>query len=115
MQADGYGAYDGLHHVTNVGCLAHARRKFMDAKKVQGKGKLGKTDKALAKIQKLYGIESRLKGATVETRKAERQLHVRSSRKQSLVSMRLQTLTTSPCGFMDSVFQLAHLPLRYNI
>lgn len=61
LQTDGYGAYDGLHHVTNVGCLAHARRKFMDAKKLQGKGKSGKADKALAKIQKLYGIESRLK------------------------------------------------------
>ena len=77
LQTDGYSAYDGLHHVTNVGCLAHARRKFMDAKKLQGKGKSGKADKALAKIQKLYGIESRLKGATVETRKAERQQHAK--------------------------------------
>ena len=77
LQTDGYGAYDGLHHVTNVGCLAHARRKFMDAKNLQGKGKSGKADKALAKIQKLYGIESRLKGATVETRKAERQQHAK--------------------------------------
>jgi hypothetical protein len=37
LQTDGYGAYDGLHHVTNVGCLAHARRKFMDAKKLKVK------------------------------------------------------------------------------
>ncbi|MGC7857281.1 IS66 family transposase [Vibrio anguillarum] len=73
LQTDGYAAYDGLHQVTNVGCLAHARRKFMDAKKLQGKGKSGKADKALAKIQKLYGIESRLKGAPAEERKAERQ------------------------------------------
>ncbi|MEZ9147347.1 transposase, partial [Vibrio sp. 10N.286.52.C3] len=73
LQTDGYAAYDGLHHVTKVGCLAHARRKFMDAKKLQGKGKSGKADKALAKIQKLYGIESRLKGAPAEERKAERQ------------------------------------------
>ncbi len=73
LQTDGYRAYDGLHRVTNVGCLAHARRKFMDAKKLQGKGKSGKADIALAKIQKLYGIESRLKGANAEKRKAERQ------------------------------------------
>ncbi len=33
---------DGLHQVANVGGLANARRKFMDAKKLQGKGKLGK-------------------------------------------------------------------------
>lgn len=38
----------------------------MDVKKLQGKGKSGKADNALAKIQKLYGIESRLKGASVE-------------------------------------------------
>ncbi|MGL1194469.1 IS66 family transposase [Vibrio parahaemolyticus] len=77
LQTDGYGAYDGLHLVTSVGCLAHARRKFMDAKKLQGKGKSGKADKALARIQKLYGIESRVKGASVETRKAERQQHAK--------------------------------------
>lgn len=35
----------------NVGCFAHARRKFMDAKKLQGKDKSGKADVALAKIQ----------------------------------------------------------------
>ncbi|MEZ8290436.1 IS66 family transposase [Vibrio sp. 10N.237.312.B06] len=45
LQTDGYAAYDGLHQVTNVGCLAHARRKFMDAKKLQGKGKSGKAIK----------------------------------------------------------------------
>lgn len=33
--------------------------------------KSGKADKELAKIQKLYGIESRLKGASAEHRKAE--------------------------------------------
>ncbi|CAH7455567.1 hypothetical protein VCHA57P527_40068 [Vibrio chagasii] len=49
----------------------------MDAKKLQGKGKSGKTDKALAKIQKLYGIESRLKGISAEKRKAERQIHAK--------------------------------------
>ncbi len=49
----------------------------MDAKKLQGKGKTGKADKALAKIQKLYGIESRLKGESAEKRKAERQQHAK--------------------------------------
>lgn len=41
--------------------MAHARRKFMEAKELQSKGKSGRADKALAKTQKLYGIESRLK------------------------------------------------------
>jgi len=73
LQSDGYAAYDGLANVTNVGCFAHARRKFMEAKKLQGKGKTGKADVALAKIQKLYALESRLKLASVEERWSERQ------------------------------------------
>ena len=77
LQTDGYAAYDGLVQVTNVGCFAHAHRKFMDAKKLQDKGKSGKANKALSKIQKLYGIESRLKGASAEQRKAERQTYAK--------------------------------------
>lgn len=77
LQSDGYGVYDGLPKVTNVGCLAHARRKFMEAKKLQGKGKTGKADVALAKIQKLYALESRLKSAPAEQRCAERQVQAK--------------------------------------
>ncbi|WP_413282880.1 IS66 family transposase [Vibrio sp. MA40-2] len=73
LQTDGYKAYDGLPKVKHLGCLAHARRKFMDAKKLQGKGKAGKADIALAKIQKLYALETRLKGQTAEQRLTERQ------------------------------------------
>lgn len=40
----------------------------MDAMKLQGKGK---ADKVLAKIQKLYGIELRLKGASSKSRQQE--------------------------------------------
>ena len=77
LQSDGYGVYDGLTKVTNVGCFAHARRKFMEAKKLQGKGKSGKADIALAKIQKLYALEARLKQESVEERWAERQAHAK--------------------------------------
>ncbi|PMF19133.1 hypothetical protein BCV19_14050 [Vibrio splendidus] len=55
-----------------MGCLARARRKFMDAKKLQGKGKSGKVNKVLAKIQKLCGIESSLKGISAKQRKSNR-------------------------------------------
>jgi len=99
LQTDGYGVYDGLHQVTNVGCMAHARRKLMEAKKVQGKGKSGKADKALAKIQKLYGIELRLKGASVATRKAERQLHAKPILDELYERMTTQqVIASSPLG-----------------
>ncbi len=45
----------------------------MDAKKLHCKGKLGKADVAIAKIQKLYTLESRLKLASSEERWFERQ------------------------------------------
>ena len=77
LQSDGYSVYDGLTKVTNVGCFAHARRKFIEAKKLQGKGKTGKADIALAKIQKLYALESRLKASSATTRYEERQAHAK--------------------------------------
>lgn len=67
LQVDGYAGYDKVP-ATLVGCFAHARRKFMEAKKAQPKGKSGKADIALATIQKLYRIETEIK-AKVATEK----------------------------------------------
>lgn len=60
LQVDGYQAYEKTG-ATLVGCWTHARRKFMDAKKVQGKHKTGKADVVLALIQKLYAVEAEIK------------------------------------------------------
>jgi len=65
LQVDGYQAYDKTE-ATTVGCWAHARRKFIEAKQAQGKSKSGKADMALSFIQKLYGIESKLKGKSID-------------------------------------------------
>lgn len=43
--------------VERLGCWGHARRKFVEAQKVQPKGKTGRADIALNLINKLYGIE----------------------------------------------------------
>jgi hypothetical protein len=53
--------------------MAHVRRKFVDAQKVQPKGKTGRADIALTMINKLYGIERELKGASDEQRIVGRQ------------------------------------------
>ena len=53
--------------------MAHVRRKFVDAQKVQPKGKTGRADVALTMINKLYGIERDLKEMTDEQRFAGRQ------------------------------------------
>ena len=72
LHVDGYQAY-GKTDATLVGCWAHARRKFIEAKKLQGKNKTGKADMVLNLIQKLYGVESRLKDKSVEEKYTTRQ------------------------------------------
>lgn len=53
--------------------MAHARRKFVEAQKVQPKGKTGRADIALTMINKLCGIERELKDANDELRFIGRQ------------------------------------------
>jgi len=51
LMIDGYDGYQpacGSYNIIRLGCWAHARRKFVDAQKLQPKGKVGKADQALA-------------------------------------------------------------------
>jgi transposase len=74
LQVDGYAAYESTS-ATLAGCMAHARRKFIDAQKVQVKGKVGRADWAVAHIQKLYRVETQIIDKTPEEKYALRQLH----------------------------------------
>lgn len=64
----GYNALGAQAGVERLGCWAHARRKFVEAQKVQPKGKTGRADIALTMINKLYGIERELKDGSDEQR-----------------------------------------------
>jgi transposase len=65
VQSDGYSGYDQLSRkpgIIHLGCLAHARRKFVEVnkgRKARGKQKTSKglADEALDFIGALYGIE----------------------------------------------------------
>ena len=72
LQTDGYKAYEKTT-TTLVGCWAHARRRFMDAKKAQPNGKSGKADMALSMIQKLYRIEISIKDKKAKEKYQQRQ------------------------------------------
>ena len=64
VMTDDYAGYNALAlrpGVERLACMAHARRKFVEAQKVQPKGKTGRADIALTMINKLYGIERDLK------------------------------------------------------
>ena len=72
LHVDGYAGYEKTT-ATLVGCWAHARRKFMEAKTAQPKGKSGKADMALSMIQKLYRLETSLKDKAAQEKHLRRQ------------------------------------------
>lgn len=76
IMVDGYEAYDPAcreNGLVRLGCWAHARRAFVEAQRLQPKGKTGKADQGLALINRLYAIERRLKNATPAERFVARQ------------------------------------------
>lgn len=77
LMVDGYDGYEGIPHVTRLGCMAHARRKFVDAQRVQPKGVPGKADAALKLIKALYKIERDGAEMTPGARKVLRDEHAK--------------------------------------
>ena len=76
LMTDGYGGYNDIAKTTGIerlACWAHVRRRFVDAVRVQPKGKRGKADEAVALIGKLYRIEREFKDALPEERHVARQ------------------------------------------
>ncbi len=67
LQTDDYPGYNRVAKekgITQLGCFAHARRKFVEAQKVSPskKGKVSKADMAVELIKRLYQIEKEIKG-----------------------------------------------------
>ena len=66
LQTDGYAGYNAAcekYSLIHVGCMDHARRKFIEAQDAQPKGKkvkVSKADTALGYINTLYRIERKL-------------------------------------------------------
>jgi transposase len=79
LQTDGYAGYNAAvcaHQLTHLGCFAHARRKFDEALKAQGKHKRrGLAHRGLALIQKLYGVEKAVRHAASAERYTYRLKH----------------------------------------
>lgn len=78
LMTDGYDGYnqlartDGIEHLA---CWAHVRRRFVEAVKLQPKGRRGLADEAVAMIGKLYGIEREHKDASDAARLLARREH----------------------------------------
>ena len=74
LMVDDYGGYKALFSegVTELGCWAHARRKFVDLHKASG-SEIAK--KAIEKIAVLYGIEAKVRDLDDADRQAYRRCH----------------------------------------
>ncbi|MBV9169872.1 MAG: IS66 family transposase [Chloroflexi bacterium] len=71
LQADAYAGYDGLYstgRVLEIGCWAHARRRFVDAFMTDGRAAL-----IVALIQQLYQVERAPADLDAEARTTRRQ------------------------------------------
>jgi transposase len=71
LQADAYAGYDGLYasgRMLEIGCMAYARRRFVDAFMTDPRAAL-----LVALIQQLYHVERASADLDVEGRKARRQ------------------------------------------
>lgn len=80
LQTDGYSAYDqvGGDKLVHVGCWAHARRKFVDAVKVNPKD--GEAIKMVTRMDALFLVDRHARGErlSVEERLALRRAHADS-------------------------------------
>jgi len=66
------------HGLSHVGCLAHARRRFNDAVKAQGRNrKRGQAHRGLVLIRKLYRVEGQARQLTPPERYVHRHKHAR--------------------------------------
>eukprot|EP01037_Dinobryon_pediforme_P020074 gene20074-20611_t len=77
LMTDGYDGYNKLARtegIERLACFAHVRRRFVDAARVQPKGKRGRADEAVAMIGKLYRIEREHKDTADAARLLARQL-----------------------------------------
>lgn len=74
LNTDGYAAYAKLKNITQVGCLAHVRRKFKDAMELLPKEyhKESLAGIGFAYCNKLYKIEKQIKELSLEERQKKR-------------------------------------------
>ncbi len=73
MHADGYAGFNDLYRtgkITEVACMAHIRRKFVDVHQSQGSVI---AEEAIKRIAKLYGIEKDVRGQPPDQRRIARQ------------------------------------------
>ncbi len=115
LQTDGYRSYNAVvaaNQLTHVGCWAHARRKFDEALRAQGKGKnrkRGLAHRGLSLVRKLYRIDKQAKRLSAEERQQKRQQQavpvlkeIRTWLKQSLPKVNPTSATGKAMNYLHT-------------
>ena len=78
LQSDGYQVYKNITNVTQVGCLAHGRRKFTDALKTMGKKTEGAKASAqiLKMIAKIFTLDRKTENLSLDDKQKYRIYHL---------------------------------------
>lgn len=113
LQTDDYAGYNKVaktEGITQLGCFAHARRKFIDAQKVapSKKGKISKADMAVQMIAKLYAIEKTIKDKSTEERYEIRQQQSRPQLEKMKIWLDKALLNTLPKGKTGEALAYTH-------
>jgi transposase len=74
LMSDGYTAWRTLEGATHIGCMAHSRRRFVDALKARKKGG-GPPEQALKFFEQLYRIERQAKDEKPNDGETQARLH----------------------------------------
>ena len=77
VHADGYSGFNGIfgpNKASEMACLAHIRRKFVDVQQSQGSAI---AEEAIKRIAKLYAVEKLARGKSPEERVVLRQEHAK--------------------------------------
>lgn len=102
LQCDAYAGYDELFRrsqgtIIEVGCWAHARRKFVEAQKTSPR----EAHEAVVRIKQLYAVEHEAKACDVTDRRSLRQqksVPLLAALKPWLDQLAVTTLPKSPLG-----------------
>ena len=113
LQTDDYAGYHkmgAMEGITHLGCMAHARRKFVEAQKVTPakQGKVSKADMAVQMIKVLYVIESDIKDKPPEEKYRVRQAKSLPQLKKIRVWLDKALLQTLPKGKSGEALSYLH-------
>lgn len=116
LQTDDYAGYNSAaayRGITQLGCWAHARRKFVEAQKANARhNKVGKADMAVNFIRKLYALEQQIAAQSAKEKYQARQQQARPILEKFRAWLDATLHSTLPKGLLGKA--LAYLDKNWD-